>query len=213
MGYRLKFLNLDRILCLSAHPDDTEYGLLGSMMKFEETDFDVLVLSSGGDFDKTTGKSRQQECMKIWDRVQFNVSGRFFGKKYVKDTPEDEWVNIIEQDYNISGYDCILSLPKYDSHFEHRMVNHIAYALVRGTKCGIVTYKTPSTLEEWIPNFHVNVDNEIDEKVDILRRNFVSQRDKLYFQEDMILDFHTNYLCSKVGAGYTESFRVERVYG
>ena len=205
MGYRLKFLNLDRILCLSAHPDDTEYGLLGSMMKFEETDFDVLVLSSGGDFDKTTGKSRQQECMKIWDRVQFNVSGRFFGKKYVKDTPEDEWVNIIEQDYNISGYDCILSLPKYDSHFEHRMVNHIAYALVRGTKCGIVTYKTPSTLEEWIPNFHVNVDNEIDEKVDILRRNFVSQRDKLYFQEDMILDFHTNYLCSKVGAGYTES--------
>ena len=213
MGYRLKFLNLDRILCLSAHPDDTEYGLLGSMMKFEETDFDVLVLSSGGDFDKTTGKSRQQECMKIWDRVQFNVSGRFFGKKYVKDTPEDEWVNIIEQDYNISGYDCILSLPKYDSHFEHRMVNHIAYALVRGTKCGIVTYKTPSTLEEWIPNFHVNVDNEIDEKVDILRRNFVSERDKLYFQEDMILDFHTNYLCSKVGAGYTESFRVERVYG
>ena len=209
----MKFLNLDRILCLSAHPDDTEYGLLGSMMKFEETDFDVLVLSSGGDFDKTTGKSRQQECMKIWDRVQFNVSGRFFGKKYVKDTPEDEWVNIIEQDYNISGYDCILSLPKYDSHFEHRMVNHIAYALVRGTKCGIVTYKTPSTLEEWIPNFHVNVDNEIDEKVDILRRNFVSQRDKLYFQEDMILDFHTNYLCSKVGAGYTESFRVERVYG
>ena len=209
----MKFLNLDRILCLSAHPDDTEYGLLGSMMKFEETDFDVLVLSSGGDFDKTTGKSRQQECMKIWDRVQFNVSGRFFGKKYVKDTPEDEWVNIIEQDYNISGYDCILSLPKYDSHFEHRMVNHIAYALVRGTKCGIVTYKTPSTLEEWIPNFHVNVDNEIDEKVDILRRNFISQRDKLYFQEQSIRDFHTNYLCSKVGVGYVEQFRIERLFG
>ena len=175
----MKFLNLDRILCLSAHPDDTEYGLLGSMMKFEETDFDVLVLSSGGDFDKTTGKSRQQECMKIWDRVQFNVSGRFFGKKYVKDTPEDEWVNIIEQDYNISGYDCILSLPKYDSHFEHRMVNHIAYALVRGTKCGIVTYRTPSTLEEWIPNYYVEIDDfSLDAKIRELRDGFVSQKDK-----------------------------------
>ena len=209
----MKFLNLDRALCLSAHPDDTEYGLLSSMLKFEETKFDVLVLSKGGDFDETTGKSRQKECMKIWDRVQFNVSGKFFGKKYVKDTPEDEWVNIIEQDYNISGYDCILTLPKHDSHFEHRLVNQIAYALVRGTKCGIVTYKTPSTLEEWIPNFYVNVDREIDEKVDILRRNFASQRDKLYFQKDSILDFHTNYLCSKVGAGYVEQFRVERLFG
>ena len=209
----MKFLNLDRVLCLSAHPDDTEYGTLGSMMKFDETIFDVLVLSNGGDFDNTTGESRQKECMGIWDKVQFNVSGRFFPKSYVKDTPEDEWVNLIEQEYDIGDYDCILSLPVQDSHFEHRMVNHIAYALVRGSKCGIVTYRTPSTLEEWISNFHVNVDMEIDEKVDILRRNFVSQRDKLYFQEDMILDFHTNYLCSKVGAGYVESFRVERVYG
>ena len=93
------------------------------------------------------------------------------------------------------------------------MVNHIAYALVRGSKCGIVTYRTPSTLEEWIPNFHVNVDNEINEKINILRSNFISQRDKLYFQEKSIRDFHTNYLCSKVGAGYVESFRVERLYG
>ena len=209
----MKFLNLDRVLCLSAHPDDTEYGTLGSMMKFDETTFDVLVLSNGGDFDNTTGESRQKECMGIWDRVQFNVSGRFFPKSYVKDIPEDEWVNLIEQEYDISDYACILSLPAQDSHFEHRMVNHIAYALVRGSKCGIVTYRTPSTLEEWIPNFHVQVKEYVDEKVDILRRNFVSQRDKLYFQEDMILDFHTNYLCSKVGAGYVESFRVERVYG
>jgi len=209
----MKFLNLDRVLCLSAHPDDTEYGLLGSMMKFEETKFEVLVLSSGGDFDKTTGESRQKECMDIWDRVQYNVNGRFFPKTHVKDTTEDEWVNLIEHEYNISNYDCILTLPKHDSHFEHRMVNHIAYALVRGTKCGIVTYRTPSTLEEWIPNFHVQVEEHIDEKVDILRRNFVSQKDKLYFQENMILDFHTNYLCSKVGAGHVESFRVERVYG
>ena len=86
----MKFLNLDRILCLSAHPDDTEYGLLGSMMKFEKTKFDVLVLSSGGDFDKTTGESRQKECMAIWDRVQFNVSGSFFPKTHVKLMLENE---------------------------------------------------------------------------------------------------------------------------
>ena len=208
----MKFLNLDKVLCLSAHPDDTEYGMLGSMISCGDTLFDVVVLSNGGDYDVTTGNSRFGECQWIWDKLT-NVKGTCLEFTCVKDSPEDFWVNHLENNFDIKSYDAILSLPKHDSHFEHRMVNHIAYALVRGSKCGIVTYRTPSTLEEWIPNFHVNVDNEIDEKVDILRRNFVSQRDKLYFQEDMILDFHTNYLCSKVGAGYVESFRVERVYG
>ena len=47
----MKFLNLDKVLCLSAHPDDAEYGVLGSMIKFGDTQFDVVVLSNGGDFD------------------------------------------------------------------------------------------------------------------------------------------------------------------
>ena len=51
----MKFLNLNKVLCLSAHPDDTEYGVLGSMIKFGSTQFDVVVLSNGGDFDVTTG--------------------------------------------------------------------------------------------------------------------------------------------------------------
>ena len=67
-------------------------------------------------------------------------------------------------------------------------------------------------MEKWIPNFHVRVDDVIERKVELLQK-FVSQRKKLYFGEDSILDFHTNYICSKVGAGYVESFRVERVYG
>ena len=33
--------------------DDVEYGVLGSMIKFGDTEFDVVVLSNGGDFDVT----------------------------------------------------------------------------------------------------------------------------------------------------------------
>jgi|TARA_B100000959_G_C14657567_1_gene491030 LmbE family N-acetylglucosaminyl deacetylase len=213
----MKFLNLNRVLCISAHPDDTEYGALGSMIKFKDTQFDVVVLSNGGDFDESSGFNREKECTEIWNKLS-NVDGTFAHKTYVKDTSEDDWVNYIEQNYNIgagmveSDYDCILTTPKEDSHFEHRMVNNIAYALVRASDCGIVTYRTPSTLEKWIPNFHVRVAGIIERKVELLQK-FVSQRKKLYFGEDSILDFHTNYICSKVGAGYVESFRVERVYG
>ena len=213
MGYRLKFLNLDKVLCLSAHPDDTEYGLLGSMIKFEETSFEVLVLSNGGDFDVTTGDSRFSECQWIWDQL-INVNGTCLNYTCVKDSPEDFWVNHIESTFDIKSYDAILTLPKYDSHFEHRMVNHISYALLRGIDVGLITYRTPSTLEEWIPNYYVRIMDEIlQSKVDLLRDGFASQKDKLYFQKQSIEDFHTNYLCSKVGAGYVESFRVERLFG
>jgi len=40
-----RFLNFNRVLCLAAHPDDVEYGMLGSIMKYTDTKFDILVLS------------------------------------------------------------------------------------------------------------------------------------------------------------------------
>ena len=209
----MKFLNLNKVLCLSAHPDDTEYGVLGSMISCGDTLFDVVVLSNGGDFDVTTGDSRFGECQRIWDKLT-NVKGTCLEFTCVKDSPEDFWVNHIENTFDIKSYDAILTLPKYDSHFEHRMVNHISYALLRGIGVGLITYRTPSTLEEWIPNYYVRLDDLIlDQKVYCLREGFESQKDKLYFQEQSIKDFHTNYLCSKVGAGYVEQFRVERLFG
>ena len=54
-----KFLNANRVLCLSPHPDDIEYGALGIMYKFKDTQFDILTISIGGKFDlgPVTGSS------------------------------------------------------------------------------------------------------------------------------------------------------------
>ena len=41
----MKFLNYDRDLCISPHPDDVEYGMLGTIMKYKDTKFDIIVLS------------------------------------------------------------------------------------------------------------------------------------------------------------------------
>ena len=40
----MKFLNFNKVLCLGAHPDDVEYGMLGTIMKYKDTQFDILVL-------------------------------------------------------------------------------------------------------------------------------------------------------------------------
>ena len=120
----MKFLNYDRVLCLSPHPDDVEYGMLGTIMKYKDTKFDIVVLSQGGDFDKSTAKLRQDECNKVWEHID-NLDGQFVkGVKFIKDKSEDEWINFLETSYDIDDYDCILSTSSDDSHFEHKIISN-----------------------------------------------------------------------------------------
>tara|TARA_Y100000590_G_scaffold426925_1_gene536578 strand:+ start:1023 stop:1643 length:621 start_codon:yes stop_codon:yes gene_type:complete len=205
----VKFLNFNKVLCLGAHPDDVEYGMLGSMCKFTDTEFDILVLSEGGDFDKSTGKDRQKECQSIWNKIS-NVNGGFTDVKHVVNHQEDEWVNILESgDYISTDYDCIFTLPSEDSHFEHRIVNSMTPALVRHKKIGIISYRTPSTLDNWIPNFYVEIN--LNEKMEHLKE-FKSQLSKPYFSENSFKSFHSNYQCFKKNIEYVELFRVEIIY-
>ena len=205
----MKFLNFNKVLCLGEHPDDVEYGMLGSMCKFTDTEFDILVLSEGGDFDKSTGKDRQTECENIWNKIN-NVNGGFTNVKHVVNHQEDEWVNILESGGYVSDdYDCIFTLPSEDSHFEHRIVNSMTPALVRHKKIGIISYRTPSTLDSWIPNFYVEID--LDEKIEHLKE-FQSQLNKPYFSENSFKSFHSNYQCFKKNMKYVELFRVEIIY-
>ena len=205
----MKFLNFNKVLCLGAHPDDVEYGMLGSMCKFTDTEFDILILSEGGDFDKSTGKDRQLECQNIWDKIP-NVNGKFTGIKHVVNHQEDEWVNILESGGYISDeYDCIFTLPNEDSQFEHRIVNNMTPALVRHKRIGIISYRPPSTLDNWIPNFYVEID--LDEKIEYLNA-FESQLEKPYFSEKSFKSFHSNYQCFKKNMKFVELFRVEIIY-
>ena len=52
-----KFLGFDNVLCLSPHPDDIEYGMAGTIVKHTDTNFDILILTEGGDFDFTTSNT------------------------------------------------------------------------------------------------------------------------------------------------------------
>jgi len=228
----MKLLNYDKVLCLSPHPDDIEYGMLGTIMKYKDTKFDIVVLSRGGDFDKSTAKERQDECREVWKNID-NIEGYFIeDTKFVKDKDEDEWVNVLENKFDISSYDCIITTSPTDSHFEHRMVSNLTYPLVRRSKCGIIQYKSPSTLDTWIPNFFVDISdiqnrNQEDGHSDgthmlfmamiwYVKLNklklFESQQNKSYFEEDAIKSFHSNYQCSNRDMLHVESFKIIRGY-
>ena len=214
----MRFLNCDRVLCLAAHPDDVEYGMLGSILKYTDTKFDILVLSEGGNFDDSTSVDRHKECESIWNGID-NITGHFLPIKHLADISEDKLINTIESKFNISDYDSIFTPPIEDAHFEHRKVNRVSYGLVRRMRCGLITFRTPSALDSWIPNFYVDLSKTITSNGSIVMFSkkksllkFESQQDKSYFHDNSIDSFHSNYQCSQRDMTFVESFKIERCY-
>ena len=62
----MKFLGYDNVLCISPHPDDTEYSMMGTILKYWDTMFTCLQLCQGGDMDETTDKNRLFEVENAW---------------------------------------------------------------------------------------------------------------------------------------------------
>ena len=72
----MKLLGFNNVLCISPHPDDVEYSMLGTILKNSETNFYLLQLAQGGDCDQTTGESRLKEVENVWKLANKAFQGR-----------------------------------------------------------------------------------------------------------------------------------------
>ena len=208
----MKFLNFENVLCLSPHPDDVELGMMGTILKNQNTYFDILCLSRGGDFDETTSKSRIQEVKDVWENDTNNVNLFFTENKHVKDLSHDAWVNYIETNFtNKNKYDCLIIPTKEDAHFEHKIINELASPLTRVKNISIIEYKTPSTTNLWTPDIFTDITSFEEKKYNKLRK-FESQLHRWYFEKDLIRTFHLNYQSYKKGIKYVEQFKLIQLY-
>ena len=74
----MKFLGFDKVLCLSPHPDDVEYAMAGTILKYTDTHFDIVCMTQGGDCDDTTNLTRLGEVDKSWNESNANNYELFF---------------------------------------------------------------------------------------------------------------------------------------
>ena len=166
----MKLLGLDRVFCLSPHPDDVELAMLGTIKKYTDTKFDVICLCQGSDHDVTTGEDRLQEVIDVWKTANCkNVNLLFSGTKFIKDFGQDDWITYLEQSYiNKGNYDAIFLPNEKDSHWEHILVSGLGPALIRASKISLIQYYTPSTQDDWDPNFYVDITKVYDDKLEAL---------------------------------------------
>jgi LmbE family N-acetylglucosaminyl deacetylase len=209
----MKFLNSDRALILAPHPDDAEYSTAGTVLKYTGTHFDILCLTAGGDCDTTTLETdRLKEVTNAWSKAtSSNFTLHFTDFTYLKGKGIDEWVSYTENKFNIDSYNYIITPSEQDSHFEHGIVSSLGAPLVRSNSCGIIQYKSPSTLDTWTPNLFVSIKEEFGTKMEMLRQ-FESQLHRPYFHQDVLNGFHTHFQCMKKGKGYVELYKIITAY-
>jgi LmbE family N-acetylglucosaminyl deacetylase len=205
----MKFLHFNRVLVISPHPDDAEYSMGGTILRFEDTIFDVVCLTNGGDHDPSTLINRHDEVWNAWRVAKpRNVNPSFSPFKRLGDTDVAGWVNYLDAWVKQSGpYDCIMTTSEMDSHFEHRIVAGFGYALIREKPISIIEYYSPSTLETWIPNIFVGISDVYERKLAMLKE-FTSQQHRLYFNGNVVDEFHTHYQQAKRGISKVEKFRL-----
>ena len=217
----MKFLGYDNVLCISPHPDDTEYSMMGTILKYWDTMFTCLQLCQGGDMDETTGKNRLYEVENAWihagkkygshvNSSPSNVNLVFTEAKYMRDMLEEEWINFIERKLS-PNLDAIVLPNEHDSHFEHRFVAGFGKALIRQRPITLIQYKTPSTDQTWVPNLFVDIDKEYHTKVKSLKK-IESQQDRYYFRDDVLRSFHSDFQSAKKAKHYVEQFKILDLY-
>lgn len=211
----MKLLNFSRVLCISPHPDDSEVGFSGTILKNYKTQFDIICLSKGGarKYDKTNKLDRISEISKIWNKLNCkNVTFNKLKYQHLEDADEADWINYIESTFfKKNRYDCIFIPTREDSNCDHRFVSNFGFALCRFAITSVMEYQTFSTLNTWSPNFFVEIKDEYCIKLQLLS-DIKSQKDKPYFIQDSIDSFHTNFQCSKKGLKKVEKFKILELF-
>ena len=206
----MKFLNLNNVLCLSPHPDDVEYSMLGTIMKYSDTHFTLLQLAQGGDCDPSTNLTRLDEVEEVWKKSKCdNIKIKFTDNVYIKELSEDKWINKIEK--SLDNIDAIFLPNNHDSHFEHRFISGFGKALIRDKAINLIQYYTPSTQETWLPNVYVDISPQYDIKINCLSE-FKSQTHRYYFRDDVLRAFHSDYQCAKKKIHYVEKYKVLNLF-
>lgn len=209
----MKLLGLDKVLCLSPHPDDVEYSMALTIRKYNETHFTILCMSHGGLNDPTSGRARLEEVDSFWRwMTAYNVN-TLHRYSYLQDKSESEWVKDIEDILYESNPQVIFLPSARDTHPDHKLVNSIGIQACRKQNISIIEYKSPSSTTDWQPNLFVEVsEHQVNYKHGCLTKAFDTQADAFYFKKETVEMFHRDFFSYKRQVPYVELFNVVQLY-
>jgi LmbE family N-acetylglucosaminyl deacetylase len=199
----MKLLEMNKVLCLSPHPDDIEISMAGTMLRCSGTQFTSIVCSIGSKGNPTSSHNRFKECENFWKGVG-NVDLRLLGI-YIADQPIREWITVIEKTFD-DDFQGVFIPTSVDSHQEHLIINKVGFALARARKISVIEYRSPSTMSSWYPNLFVDIKET--EKDKTLRMKAIVSQNKKYTSEEYLNASHIHLPSFKRNFRPVEQFKI-----
>ncbi len=199
----MKLLGMNRVLCLSPHPDDIEISMAGTMLRCSDTQFVSVVCSIKSKDNPTSSHDRLKECENFWRGVD-NVDLRPLGI-FTVDQPIREWITEIENTFG-DGFQGVLIPTSVDSHQEHLVINKVGLSLARARKISVIEYRSPSTMSSWYPNLFVDIEETEEDK--ILRMKAIVSQNKKYTTKKYLKASHIHLPSFKKNYHPVEQFKI-----
>lgn len=199
----MKFLDMDRVLCLSPHPDDIELSAAGTILRCEDTHFISVICSIGSRGDSTSDYNRFKECKQFWEGTS-NISIKLVGN-FITDQTISELITSIEDIFG-DDFEGILMPTAIDSHQEHQIINKVGLALARARKISVLEYRSPSTIDSWYPNLFVDIKETEEEKIS--RMKTIVSQNKMYTGKEYLKASHIHLPSYKKNYRPVEQFKI-----
>jgi len=214
-------VTMRRVLCLSPHPDDTEFGVGATLHRFkDQIDARMLVFS---DRSKTRGEKHNDrdqiaaaaklgipaKNVQFIDQLGLKVDRlpvRFFGTEEARDTIRRVVTHVVKE----FNPDVIFTPAAHETMQDHQAVTEEVVRIQRG-HAGILGYETPKHNRLMNPGTFVKV-GEPDIAAKAAAVNSYSEFTTRYYFEEKMLDALARVRGMDAGFhGLAEAFEVYRL--
>ncbi len=197
-----------RVLAIGAHPDDIEIAAGATVAKLQDCGHQVygLVMTQGeqgGNAAIRPGEARSGAS--FLEMMSIKVLN--FTDTHLQDQSVD-LVNAIEAVVSEFNPDIILTHSAHDIHQDHQAV-HEATMRAGRNRSTILCYESPSTTQEFIPTFFVDVTAYVEVKLAAIRTHW-DQRNKPYMKEEQVRG-KLAFRGGQAKIQYAEGFEVQRL--
>ncbi|MCP2604855.1 PIG-L family deacetylase, partial [Candidatus Aminicenantes bacterium AH-873-B07] len=200
------------ILTIGAHPDDIELGCGGTLAKLKDQGSKVygIIFSSGekGIKDPKGKEKRKKEAYRVAKYLNFDHLWIYEFKDTELQKNISQMVKKIENRIRELKPDIVFTHSPQDIHQDHQAVFE-ATKIASRENVSLLCYEDVRTSQEFIPNFFVDIEEYIDDKLKLIKF-YKSQRKKQYMDLECIKG-RAAHRGLQAGVKYAEAFYVYKI--
>lgn len=221
---------MKNILVVSAHPDDETLGAGGTLLRHKKQGDSVhwLIVTNifeDQGFTKERIESRQKEIIEVSKFYNFNETVKLdYPTMSLSSSTMQELIGDISKVFQEIRPERIYVMNRSDAHSDHRIIFDAVMACTKSFRypyirevlmyeCISETEFAPALPEKvFQPNCFVDISNEMDEKIKIMKTFSSEMADHPFPRSDRNIRALGTYRGAMAGVEYAEAFQILKSY-